>query len=192
MSDWGSTDFVIEGSEGRKLYDKIIKSVEECTDFNQDYAFDEVDDHKYTIARKQNDDGAVEYFIHASLGEKTSVFSWFSLDKIRFEDNHLSLTEYFTHGYGALEFYISDLNLQKALGFYYYKTSESDFCGCTNDAEAKYFKRFCEYVIIAPDFKDKMPADFDDMSFEDQVAFCDAHPEELVSYWTRLEDFDSI
>ena len=83
------------------------------------------------------------------------MFSWFSLDKIRFEDNHLSLTEYFTHGYGALEFYISDLNLQKAPGFYYYKTSESDFCGCTNDAEAKYFKRFCEYVIIAPDFKDK-------------------------------------
>lgn len=42
MSDWGSTDFVIEGSEGRKLYDKIIKSVEDCSDFNQEHAFDKV------------------------------------------------------------------------------------------------------------------------------------------------------
>ena len=194
MSNWGDTKFVIEGEKGRLLYDKIMKAIEACTEFDKEYAFDEVGGRKYVISKFLNQDGQVEYIACVQYNENISIGSWFNLDDIQFEDGHLCLVESFSSGYGAIEVYACETQLYKDPGFFYYKTSESNFIGSTNDENEKYFMRLCEYVVNDPDsgFASQIPADFYDQPYTDQVAFCEAHPEEITYYVTQIADLDSI
>jgi hypothetical protein len=152
MSNWGTNHFVVEGINGKNLYEKIMDSIDKCIEFDKRYKIDKVNGNTYTIEKtiRDNDD-RVEYDIVVWEGDQIDghkypiVWSWFYLSDVKFENECLFLIENFCRGWGGIEKYILDTKLYES-GFYYYSVSESNQLGSTNDKNQKYFRMQC-YIL---------------------------------------------
>ena len=71
MSNWGTNHFVVEGINGKNLYEKIMDSVDKCIEFDKRYKIDKVNGSTYTIEKtiRDNDD-RVEYDIVVWEGDQ--------------------------------------------------------------------------------------------------------------------------
>lgn len=216
MSNWGRNEFVIEGANGKYLYEKIMNAVDMCTEFNKRYFIEEIKNHTYTIEKSITEHNDTEYFITAWKGDKIIVWSWFFLPCIEFDDNKLIITEKFCRGCGAIEQYIRDMRFYES-GFYYYSCNEFEPLGATNDKDGKYFERCCVIEGFTSeedkDFQDNcskmndtekeikyheiqnklekqfLPEDFYEWSFEKQISYCESHSENIHYQYVALREF---
>ena len=154
MSNWGTNHFVIEGINGKNLYEKIMDSVDKCIEFDKRYKIDKVNGNTYTIEKTiKDDDDRVEYNIVVWETDQIDgcirpiIWSWFYMSDIKFENEYLSITEKFCHGWGGIKKYILDTKLYESR-FYYYSVSENNQFGCTNDKDQKYFRMECDILDI--------------------------------------------
>lgn len=117
MRTFGHNSFVMSGSNGQYLYDKIINSVTNCVEFNTRYKIDKVSGNTYTIQKSITKDERIEYNIGVWKGNSTDHYScpigWstFDISDIQFEDQTLSISEDFCRGCSSIEKYIVDKNL---------------------------------------------------------------------------------
>lgn len=117
MRTFGHNSFVMSGSNGQYLYDKIIDSITNCVEFNTRYKIDKVSGNTYTIQKSITKDERIEYNIGVWKGNSTDRYScpigWstFDLSDIQFEDHILSISEDFCRGCSSIEKYIIDKDL---------------------------------------------------------------------------------
>lgn len=116
MNTFGHNSFVIEGSNARILYGKLMNSIENCVNFNTRYKIDKIKGNTYTIQKSQLSDNTVEYNIGVWKGNCTDYYScpigWssFSMSDISFDHENLTINEDFSRGCGAIQKYICDKN----------------------------------------------------------------------------------
>lgn len=201
MSNYGSNHFVIEGINGKNLYEKIMNSVEKCVEFKTRYIIDKIAGKTYTIEKEVKDD-KVEYILCVWEGDIIDgsnfpiVWSWFYLNNIKFKNEYLSICENFCHGFGGIQNYILDTKLYES-GFYYISGCESDICGCTNDKFQKYFKRGCYIFEVTSnelrnirneelELRNRFfPKDFDNWDIKDKIAYNNSR--DLKEYYDEVE-----
>lgn len=117
MRTFGHNSFVMSGSNGQYLYDKIIDSVTNCVEFNTRYKIDKVSGNTYTIQKSITKGERIEYNIGVWKGNSTDRYScpigWstFDLSDIQFENHTLSISEDFCRGCSSIEKYIIDNDL---------------------------------------------------------------------------------
>lgn len=117
MNTFGHNSFVVSGSNGQYLYDKIIDSVTNCVEFNTRYKIDKVSGNTYTIQKSITKGERIEYNIGVWKGNSTDRYScpigWstFDLSDIQFENHTLSISEDFCRGCSSIEKYIIDKDL---------------------------------------------------------------------------------
>jgi hypothetical protein len=202
MSNWGSNSIVVEGINGKNLYEKIMDSVEKCVEFKTRYIIDKVAGYTYTIEKEVEEDGKVQYQISVWKGDIIDnykypiTWSWFYLSDIKLNNGYLSVDENFCHGFGGIEKYIYGTKLHKS-GFYYYKICEGNVCGYTNDKFQKYFEMECIiFDITSKELTDLIneettlidrffPEDYYYWDLKKQNEF--EQRDELKEFWNELE-----
>lgn len=197
MSIYGSNSFVIEGENGKELYEKILNSVRKCVEYNTEYVLGEVNGKVYTI-RKNKEMYYVydEYIICVSEKDNPLpiAYSSFSVEQFKYENDVLTMGEEWCNSVGAFATYFKDAQMHKAPGFYYHSSSEADMPGCTNDVNGKYFKKQC--VICDGNYSvgdDTIPSNYYDLSLEEQIAICKSLPEDEIFYGvTRIVNLNEI
>lgn len=164
MSVYGGDMYIIEGSKGKEIYKMILKSVEKCIEFNDDY-YDNfwsndmsVQNHEYelgifkgktySINKIHNSNGDIEYHINVRCDGEYNSGSWFKLEDIRWENDNLHITESTCGSVGAIYTFVKDSRLYEDPGFYYFGWVDQNYGGWTTDKEGKYFKRHCAIMDI--------------------------------------------
>lgn len=208
MSNWGITNYVLEGENGINLYKKIMDSVEKCIEFDTKYKLGNVNGITYTIEKTYDtiNDDRVMYCLYLwddDYSEKTHpiVWSWFYLSDVKFENSSLFITEHYNCGIGAMSQYVKDVELYKDSGFYFLDSRQFNITGVTNEKEERYFKKHCfVWELKFPEFKiDDKPIlcdtmvnvlnnEFEYWDFETKVKFCEDHKDYLVFEATRIID----
>lgn len=184
MNKWGINRFVIEGVNGKNLYEKIMDSVEKCVEFNKRYKIDKVEGYTYTIEKSTgNSDDIVQYDIAVWEGDQIGsykdliVWSWFYLSDVKFENECLFISERSCLNWGGIQKYITDTKMYES-GFYYYLDSDWYVHNFTNDKDGKYFQRNCVITGIDSEelhelskdrdqkIKNLYPENFDELDLE--------------------------
>lgn len=154
MSNWGINRFVIEGVNGKNLYEKIMDSVEKCVEFNKKYKIDKVEGYTYTIEKSTgNSDDIVPYYVVVWEGDQIDghkdpiIWSWFYLRDVKFENDCLFISERSCLYCGGIQKYITDTKMYES-GFYYYIDSDLYVHDFTNDKDGKYFQRNCRIMGV--------------------------------------------
>lgn len=225
MSICGGNSFIIEGSKGKEIYKMILKSVEKCIEFNDDY-YDNflsndmsVQNHEYelgifkgktySINKIHNSDGDIEYHINVRCDGQYHSGSSFTMKDIEWNNEYLRVKESTCNSVGSFYTFAIDSKLYEDSGFYYYGWMEQCYGGWTNDKDGKYFIRYCaiietffeelenfegscdEYMKLNRELEGRIiPENYDDLSFEDQLAICEKYPNNIYYDATRLIDFN--
>lgn len=127
------------------------------------------------------EDGAIDYLVVAKNDKGDPIgASYIDPNEIRYDGDNVYLMEMWDGLPGVLELLCHELDMDEKPEFYYMSSNEWDEAGATNDKEGKYFRRRCVIDMVEhipdPDFLEKViPAGFESLPFEEQVAICTEH-----------------
>ena len=216
MSDIsGVNNFVIEGGSHKRLYNQFIEAMDKCVEFNKEYALGKFKGKRYAI-RKENakgkDNNLPNYWILVFKGKDCIAGSCFDKSCVKHENGSLYFTEEWCNSNGGFEIYVVDSQLYKEQGFYFETYSDEDMAGYTNDAEGRHFKPSTVYYgVNLPDLEQqrkdgkiteeeylkkykkaeaKIMGNFNALSPEEQLAFCEARKDEIFYEVTEVIDFE--
>ena len=206
----GVNNYVVEGGEYAKLYDKITQAMDMCQKMDKDYPLGEYKGKRYVIRKEVaegKDNDLPNYLLMVFEGEDCIAASCFDDNCIKRKRGCLYLTEEWCDVSGAFEVYIGDSELYSSDGFYFESYNSEDMAGVTNDAEGKYFKPSVvyygvklpeleqqrtegkitekEYIRKYKEQERKIMAGFDSLSPEEQLDFCNARKDKV--YFTVTE-----
>lgn len=201
----GFNQFVIEGAKGVEMYEKISQAFDLCVEFDTYYEIGRVNGKAYTIKKSKDNDGDVSYFfsvwVNVEPGGDDPDFacSMINPEDVELKDGNLYISECWRSNEGVLRYYIADVKLHKTTNIYYYLNPS--WCGAnegfSNDIEGKYFfKPGYEFVgseSILKELNSLLPANFYDLSFEEQESICEElESKDVVAgyYCTRPLDAD--
>ena len=195
MSICSTNYFVVEGEKGKEIYELLMNVIEKCVEFSdydrsvQDwvvnrYELGEFMGKKYFI-NKYLEYGDVCYSVNTD-----NTGSSFYLEDIVFENDVLYMKETCCNSLGTIWNYVRDSKLYEYPGFYYYGWSEQCVSGVTTDKEGKYFEKTCVILDSTKEIDDITPKNFDKLSFEEQLSFCELHKDKIYYETTKIIDFN--
>ncbi|MBO7288148.1 MAG: hypothetical protein J6U85_07970, partial [Bacteroidales bacterium] len=119
MSNYGSNSFVIEGTNGTEICNKIMKTFDICVELDTRYKIGEVNGKVYTIEKSKTEyaypDG-MEYVFsvwdkdddHNNGFKRPLAYSWIHPTDIELKDGNLWISESWCNSDGVLRYYIRD------------------------------------------------------------------------------------
>ena len=195
--------------------DKYVENIKRTFDNDYipveyiEYEIGTYKEKKYSISKIHNYDGEIEYSIRISCNGEYFEESSFTMADIEWKDNYLRINDSTYNSIGVFYTFFKDSKLCKDSGFYYYGWTEQRMGGWTNDKDGKYFSRYCAIMGICykelADFEGSeeelkvkqkeieeqiFPDNFSELSFEEQLAICQKHSDNLWYQATKLIEFD--